>query len=476
MHTVLWDVTPYCNLRCSHCYNADLYFNGVQVEQLPKAKALEVVDRLVAGGCQKLHLLGGEPLACAYLDEIIERGSAGGVRVSFNTNGTLLTRSRAERLVDAGIDDIAISLDGITAEVNDAVRGDGSFDLATTGARNLAEAIRQSCGNSTAGLAFVAMNHNLHQIPDLLPFVDDLGLTALNVIIPYFNGNARDIGSTMDVDMVQLAQAYERLVDKHSNEYPGIMMQLDGRSAVPAYINLRYPNAKVVVNPMTRHCAAGSGTSLIRADGSFLPCGMIDHADYGLPNLARGEYDFQPVGVDEWTDLRQVVKSRGFASFRQFKARRKEHDLPETCEGCIFVDECSPCPLIFGQTSNMKECRWAFEQMALYFDEIADNRFRWIEAGAFQQSPDGNGILWDREAGSYRRISGIATEICDRIEKGWTFDEICTDLFDIYGPDGVPELRIRFDVAAFISDVSFAANVATLNGREEDTRAVLQSR
>ena len=51
-----------------------------------------------------------------------------GIRVGFNTNATLLTRARAERLVVAGLDWLCISLDGATAATYESIR-DGAPPL-----------------------------------------------------------------------------------------------------------------------------------------------------------------------------------------------------------------------------------------------------------------------------------------------------------------------------------------------------------
>ncbi len=58
--------------------------------------------------------------------------------MKFSTNGLRITRERARQLAGNDYVDIQISLDGATAEVNDRVRGPGSFDMAMKALGNLA--------------------------------------------------------------------------------------------------------------------------------------------------------------------------------------------------------------------------------------------------------------------------------------------------------------------------------------------------
>ena len=59
--------------------------------------------------------------------------------MKFSTNGGRITPGVAARLAASDYVDVQISLDGATAEVNDAVRGRGSFDMAIRALENLSE-------------------------------------------------------------------------------------------------------------------------------------------------------------------------------------------------------------------------------------------------------------------------------------------------------------------------------------------------
>jgi MoaA/NifB/PqqE/SkfB family radical SAM enzyme len=101
-----FELTHNCNARCHHCHRGERVAEALATPQ----KLLEV--------CRELRplvaiLSGGEPLLRPDLLEIVRtlKAGAGPLRVFLNTNGALLTRPRFDDLVDAGVDEVLVSLD-----------------------------------------------------------------------------------------------------------------------------------------------------------------------------------------------------------------------------------------------------------------------------------------------------------------------------------------------------------------------------
>jgi MoaA/NifB/PqqE/SkfB family radical SAM enzyme len=112
--------TLHCNLRCKGCYTLGY---GMKPE-LP----LEVVDGLLTQ-CEELGIyfvtiLGGEPLIYPHLFDMLERHPA--IFFQVYTNGTLMTREKAERFAEAGNAAVVISIEGDEKET-DAWRGKGVY-------------------------------------------------------------------------------------------------------------------------------------------------------------------------------------------------------------------------------------------------------------------------------------------------------------------------------------------------------------
>src|SRR6202008_1828796 len=89
-----------------------------------------VVDELQRMQVFYVNIGGGEPTVRRDFWELLDYATAHHVGVKFSTNGSRITPRIASRLAANDYVDVQISLDGATAEVNDRVRGRGSFDTA----------------------------------------------------------------------------------------------------------------------------------------------------------------------------------------------------------------------------------------------------------------------------------------------------------------------------------------------------------
>src|SRR5437764_7904327 len=86
-----------------------------------------LIDQFV--NVQELHLQGlGEPMMHPRFFDMIAYAAEKGIRVTTNSNLTLLNERRAERCVTSGLDCLHISLDGATAETYERIRVRAHFD------------------------------------------------------------------------------------------------------------------------------------------------------------------------------------------------------------------------------------------------------------------------------------------------------------------------------------------------------------
>lgn len=121
-----------CNFKCVHCpngYNKTLVNRGllnfetfnILLHQLKKEKFIPRVVVLYHGG---------EPLLNKNLPEMITVLKSYGVKKTvITTNASLLTDEMSMALVDAGLDEMKVSVDGDTPEENDKIRINCNYDL-----------------------------------------------------------------------------------------------------------------------------------------------------------------------------------------------------------------------------------------------------------------------------------------------------------------------------------------------------------
>ena len=127
---VVWNVTRRCNLKCVHCYSHSEDRNYSGELSLDEGKSL--IEDLARFGSPVMLFSGGEPLIRKDILDLIRHAAAHGMRAVVSTNGTLITRSLAERLKEIGLSYVGISLDGLET-VHDAFRGiPGTFTRVMT--------------------------------------------------------------------------------------------------------------------------------------------------------------------------------------------------------------------------------------------------------------------------------------------------------------------------------------------------------
>jgi uncharacterized protein len=126
--TIVLHISDYCNLKCKYC--AACPKNEDKMSSELGSRLIEVVGN---SGYKKINFEfhGGEPLTNLsfirdFIDNCQEKLSSMRVTYTMQTNGTLLTDSTLDYLQKHNVG-IGLSLDG-TREVNDANRGEGTFD------------------------------------------------------------------------------------------------------------------------------------------------------------------------------------------------------------------------------------------------------------------------------------------------------------------------------------------------------------
>ncbi|BFO16919.1 hypothetical protein SHKM778_33070 [Streptomyces sp. KM77-8] len=162
-----WELTYACNLSCTHCLSSS---GRRDPRELTTDEAKAVIDELEAMQVFYVNIGGGEPTVRPDFWELLDYATAHHVGVKFSTNGVRITPEVARRLAGNDYVDVQISLDGATAEVNDAVRDSGSYATALRAMGNLADA-----GVKNFKLSVVCTRHNIPQMDDFKEIADRYG-------------------------------------------------------------------------------------------------------------------------------------------------------------------------------------------------------------------------------------------------------------------------------------------------------------
>ena len=125
---IIWETTQACDLSCTHCRaSAQPYRDLRELNFLEGKNLLKQASEM---GTPIFVLSGGDPLKREDLYRLIKHGAGLGLRMATIPAATdLLTETVVGRLAEAGLSQMALSLDFPTAALHDAFRGvPGAFE------------------------------------------------------------------------------------------------------------------------------------------------------------------------------------------------------------------------------------------------------------------------------------------------------------------------------------------------------------
>jgi MoaA/NifB/PqqE/SkfB family radical SAM enzyme len=131
------DVEPTvrCNLRCTFCRQAA---SQRKAPDMPESLFETVLDSFPDLHAVKLQGIG-EPLLHPGIIQLISRAKQRGIRVTIFTNGTLLGKGMAEKLVSSGVDEINVSFDHPDSRTFETLRPGLDWQRFSDGVRNLSQ-------------------------------------------------------------------------------------------------------------------------------------------------------------------------------------------------------------------------------------------------------------------------------------------------------------------------------------------------
>lgn len=188
-----FSVTYRCQCKCPHCSVGEYLDKASQKNELSSEQIKGVLAQAVKIGIPKVDFFGGEPLLKENIIDLIRFGAKKGLYMSITTNAWLLTRDLAGRLKRAGISCINISLDNVSEEKHDRLRGlSGLYKKAVDGVRYCYEE-RIPCIVST----YVTRNRIRNfgtgpsddsQLTKIINLAKQLNASGIRILFPIISG------------------------------------------------------------------------------------------------------------------------------------------------------------------------------------------------------------------------------------------------------------------------------------------------
>ena len=209
-------VTNKCNLRCTMCRLNKLK----DKRELTSPQIRSLIKQARRIGIKQLFLTGGEPFLNKDLPQIIKENNDRYICIT--TNGTLIDKTLAKKLVDIRLSALVISMDGAKPETHDKIRGvKGCFELTLNGIKNIiSERKRRGSKTPRIIISYTIINENCGELFDFLLLAAKVGIDEVHfhplLVTPQFMKKIEDTKNELWVkkeSLKALDSALEKLIE-----------------------------------------------------------------------------------------------------------------------------------------------------------------------------------------------------------------------------------------------------------------------
>ncbi|MBI5182549.1 MAG: radical SAM protein [Nitrospirae bacterium] len=193
-----------CNLRCKHCL---VSAGEGGKDSLSAADIMRIIDEAKSLGVRRFYFTGGEPFLRHDIFALINYITRDRELVIL-TNGTLFTKEKAEGL--ALVKNklfLQISLESSDAKIHDSIRGEGSFELAVNGIKNLIDAGIVPTITTTITRLNMDSAVNTHR------FIASLGIKVHHILYLHPKGRMQRFRDELYISSDELSETMLRLIE-----------------------------------------------------------------------------------------------------------------------------------------------------------------------------------------------------------------------------------------------------------------------
>jgi MoaA/NifB/PqqE/SkfB family radical SAM enzyme len=285
---VFFHILTQCNLGCRHCYINPRQHGTRQLS----LERIETWLKILIQRSPRANLifLGGEPTLHPELPAAVQAARRlGYASITIDTNGYLFN-DILHKVTSRDVDVFSFSLDGPTAEVNDAIRGSGCFARCTDGLRRA-----KSLGFGIS-LIYTVSSRNLAYLEDMAPLLAKWGVDHFFIQVIGLRGRSA-VGSNEDASLQVTREQWLDTVPPAARRvaeqgipvtYPKVFLQPSDPFHCAGQVADNYfvfPNGRVYRCPL---CEDYPLHSLAFVDDRLVAAGPINEADLFNLDIAEG--------------------------------------------------------------------------------------------------------------------------------------------------------------------------------------------
>lgn len=278
--------TTACNLSCPECPSGLKQFTrktgNLKIEMNEK-----ILDELGRNLMYINYYFQGEPFINPHIFEMIKEADKRNIYTSTSTNAHFIDQEVAEKIIDSGLDQLIISIDGTTQETYESYRVDGTLEKVLEGTKHIVAA-RKAHSKLHIVFQFLVVKANEHQVDEVFRLAKEYGVDEVRLktaqFYNYENGNP---------------------LMPSNEQYSRYKLQSDGSYKLK--------------NKMRNACWRMWSSCVFTWNGSVVPCCFDKDAQHQLGSVQNQSFN-------------KIWKSDRYKSFRKgVLTNRKEIDICKNC-------------------------------------------------------------------------------------------------------------------------------------------------
>jgi MoaA/NifB/PqqE/SkfB family radical SAM enzyme len=313
------ETTNRCNLLCTTCPRT--YEDLEPPADMSWQLFTSIVDQIPSIQRAVLHGVG-EPMLVKSLPRMVRYLKQRGTYVLFNTNGTVLNERNGRALIDAGLDELRVSLDAANAKSFRAIRGKDYFGRILKNVSNFrALQEREQREHPRVSLWITGLKDTVAQLPQFVQIAADIGVREVYLQRLVF----------FETDSIGHARPDQALYDRVTREDAA---HLEAATALARGLGITFSASGAVAEPGMslqreddgspwRLCRRPWSVMYFTANGRALPCCIAPFSQRGYENYTLGDATQQT--------LQEIWNGAAYRGFREALLSEKP---PPTCASC----------------------------------------------------------------------------------------------------------------------------------------------
>ncbi len=298
------ELTTKCPLRCPQCYCT--LEGGKDIELLTAIKYIVEAKSL---GLKEVMLSGGETLCYPHLEELVKAVADIGIKTNIAISGYNFTEDVLDKLINAGLSGIFISLNGSTKEI-DSITRDG-YKLAMSALNVLKDNVFR---NTT--INWVMHSSNADDFLNIISIAEEYNIFRVTVMAVKPNSNR-------EINTVPSKEQMLKVANQIKNYNGKVIIEIEACFS-PMLALVR--DTKLFGNfnrGKYKGCGAGIWGMSISVEGKFSPCRHIDY-------------------YEQWNSIQEYWNKSNMLD----ELRKIDKEKKEPCNNCRFTEYCRHCMAI----------------------------------------------------------------------------------------------------------------------------------